>query len=299
MADSIKNVVVIGASGNLGKEVVQELLKAGFKVTAFAREESTATFPPGVTTKKVNYQSVEGLTAALQGQDAVVSTIATVAVGGQVPLVDAAIAAKVKRFIPSEFGINTRIVEGTSIGKILQGKVQALDYIVSKSQENPWFTWTGVSTGIFFDWGLKYGTVGFNKDTKTATIYDSGDEPVQASNLAFIGKAIGAILSQPEKTANQYLTIASFNPSQNQILKIVEAETGEKWKVEHASTAEQEKIGLEKLSKGDYSAFSNFLRSRIYADGAGRAVLGDKNAIGLLGLQEEDLAATVKEWLRG
>lgn len=136
----------------MGKEVVQELLKAGFKVTAFAREESTATFPPGVTTKKVNYQSVEGLTAALQGQDAVVSTIATVAVGGQVPLVDAAIAAKVKRFIPSEFGINTRIVEGTSIGKILQGKVQALDYIVSKSQENPWFTWTGVSTGIFFDW---------------------------------------------------------------------------------------------------------------------------------------------------
>ncbi|KAI0106802.1 NAD(P)-binding protein [Daldinia grandis] len=299
MADSIKNVAVIGASGNLGKEVVQELLKAGYKVTAFAREESTATFPPGVTVKKVNYQSVEGLTAALQGQDAVVSTIATVAVGGQIPLVDAAIAAKVKRFIPSEFGINTRIVEGTPIGNILQGKVKTLDYIISKSQEHPWFTWTGVSSGIFFDWGLIYGTAGFNKGTKTVTIYDSGDEPVQASNLAFIGKAIAAILSQPEKTANQYLTIASFNPSQNQILKIVEAETGEKWKVEHASTAEQEKIGLEKLSKGDYSAFSNFLRSRIYADGAGHATVGDKNAIGLLGLQEEDLAATVKEWLRG
>ncbi|KAI0844358.1 NAD(P)-binding protein [Daldinia vernicosa] len=299
MADSIKNVAVVGASGNLGKEVVQELLKAGFKVTAFAREESTATFPPGVAAKKVNYQSVESLTAALQGQDAVVSTIATVAVGSQVPLVDAAIAAKVKRFIPSEFGINTRIVEGTPIGQILQGKVKTLDYIISKSRENPWFTWTGVSSGIFFDWGLKFGTVGFNKDTKTATIYDSGDEPVQASNLAFIGKAIFAILSQPEKTANQYLTIASFNPSQNQILKIVEAETGEKWKVEHASTAEQEKIGEEKLSKGDYSAFSNFLRSRIYADGAGHAVSGDKNAIGLLGLQEEDPAATVKEWLRG
>ncbi|KAI1474185.1 NAD(P)-binding protein [Daldinia eschscholtzii] len=298
MADSIKNVTVIGASGNLGKEVVQELLKAGFKVTAFAREESTAT-SPDVVVKKVNYQSVETLTAALQGQDAVVSTIATVAVGSQVPLVDAAIAAKVKRFIPSEFGVNTRIVEGTSIGKILQGKVKTLDYIISKSQENPWFTWTGVSSGIFFDWGLKYGSVGFNKDTKSATIYDSGDEPVQASNLAFIGKAVVAILSQPEKTANQYLTIASFNPSQNQILKIVEEETGEKWKVEHVSTEEQEKIGLEKLSKGDYSAFSNFLRRRIYADGAGHAVLGDKNAVSFLGLQEEDVAATVKAWLRG
>ncbi|KAI8964686.1 NAD(P)-binding protein [Daldinia sp. FL1419] len=298
MASSIKNVAVIGASGNLGKEVVQELLKAGFKVAAFAREESTATFPPDVAVKRVNYKSVEDLTSKLQGQDAVVSTIATVAVGDQIPLVDAAIAAKVKRFIPSEFGINTRIVEGTSIGKILQGKVKTLDYIISKSQENPWFTWTGISSGIFFDWGLKYGTAGFNKDTKTVTIYDSGDEPVQASNLAFIGKAIVAILSQPDKTANQYLTIASFNPSQNQILKIVEEETGEKWKIEHSSTAEEEKIGLEKLSKGDYSAFSNFLRRRIYADGAGRAVLGDKNAIGSLGLEEEDVAVTVKEWLR-
>ncbi|KAI1372384.1 NAD(P)-binding protein [Hypoxylon crocopeplum] len=298
MASAIKNVAVVGGSGNLGKEVVQELVKAGFNVTAFSREDSTSTFPPGVASKRVNYQSVESLTSALDGQDAVVSTIATVAVGGQTPLVDAAVAAKVKRFIPSEFGINTRIVGGTAIGGILQGKIKTLDYLNAKSKENPWFTWTGISSGIFFDWGLDYGTAGFNKGTKTAVIYDSGNEPVQASNLAFIGRAIAAILSQPDKTANQYLSIASFNPSQNQILEIVEAETGEKWKVEHASTADQEHIGLEKLSKGDYSAFSNLLRRRIYADGANLAVKGETSANGLLGLQEEDLTATIREWLR-
>ncbi|KAI0380277.1 NAD(P)-binding protein [Hypomontagnella monticulosa] len=297
MAGSINNVAVIGASGNLGKEVVKELLKAGFKVTAFARENSTATFPSDVIVKKVDYQSVESLTAALEGQDAVVSTIATVAVGGQTPLVDAAIAAKVKRFIPSEFGINTRKIDNTGIGSILQAKVKTLDYIIEKSKQNPWFTWTGISSGIFFDWGLNFGTAGFNKDTKSAVIFDSGNEPVHASNLPFIGKAIAAVLSQPEKTANQYFTIASFNPTQNQILEIVEKETGEKWKVEHASTEEQEKIGLDKLSKGDFSAFPNLLRRHIYADGAGHAVQGADNAIGFLGLEEEDLATTVKEWL--
>ncbi|KAI1770309.1 NAD(P)-binding protein [Hypoxylon cercidicola] len=298
MASSIKKVAVVGASGNLGKEVVQELLKAGFEVTALAREDSTSEFPPNVTVKRVDYQSVESLTSALEGQDAVVSTIATVAVGNQTPLVDAAVSAKVRRFIPSEFGINTRVVGGTAIGSILQGKVKTLDYIIGKSQENPWFTWTGISSGLFFDWGLRVGSVGFDKRTKTATIYDSGDEPVQASNLPFLGRVVAAILSQPEKTANQYLSVASFNPSQNQILKIVEAKTGEKWKVEHASTAEQEKIGVEKLSKGDYSAFSNLLRSRIYADGAKLAVGGENSAVGLLGLQEEDLAASVEEWLQ-
>lgn len=146
--------------------------------------------------------------------------------------------------------------------------------------------------------GLRLGVTGFNKDTKTATIYDSGNEPVQASNLPFIGRAVAATLAQPEKTANQYFSIASFNPSQNQILEIVEAETGEKWKVAHADTAEEEKIGVEKLSKGDYSAFANLLRRHVYKDGANRAAKGDNSANGLLGLQEEDLAATVKEWLR-
>lgn len=121
-------------------------------MTAFAREGSESKFPADVTVKRVDYQSVESLTSALDGQDAVVSTIATVAVGGQTTLVDAAISAKVRRFIPSEFGINTRIVGGTAIGNILQGKVKTLDYIISKSQENPWFTWTGISSGIFFDW---------------------------------------------------------------------------------------------------------------------------------------------------
>ena len=102
--------------------------------------------------KKVNYASVESLSAALEGQDAVVSAIATVAVGGQTPLIDAAVQQGVKRFIPSEFGINTRIVEGTAIGKILQGKVKTVDYLEEKSKANPSFTWTGVSSGLFFDW---------------------------------------------------------------------------------------------------------------------------------------------------
>lgn len=61
-------------------------------------------------------------------------------------------AAGVKRFIPSEFGINTRKVQGTTIGKILAGKVAVVDYLAEKARENPGFSWTGLSTGLFFDW---------------------------------------------------------------------------------------------------------------------------------------------------
>ncbi|RYO93749.1 hypothetical protein DL766_002988 [Monosporascus sp. MC13-8B] len=295
---AIKNVVVAGGSGNLGKAIVKELLKAGYKVTVFARENSTSTFPSEVPVRKVDYGSVESLKHALEGQDAVVSTLATVAVVSQNPLIDAAVEAGVKRLIPSEFGINTRIVEGTAIGQLLQGKIKSVDYLEEKSKANPGFTWTGVSSGLFFDWGLKHGASGFNKSTKTATIYDSGNEAVQASNLRFIGRAVAAILANEDKTANKYLSVGSPNFSQNEVLKIVERETGEKWEVQKASTADEGKIGLEKLSKGDYSAFSNLLKERIFKDGAGLAAKGDSSANGLLGLQEESLEDTIKAWLR-
>jgi hypothetical protein len=62
------------------------------------------------------------------------------------------VAAGVKRFIPSEFGINTREVRGTPIGKILAGKIAVVDYLEETARKNPSFSWTGLSTGLFFDW---------------------------------------------------------------------------------------------------------------------------------------------------
>ncbi|KAI0905108.1 hypothetical protein F4823DRAFT_156616 [Ustulina deusta] len=297
MSSPIKNVAVVGGSGSLGRAVVSELVDAGFVVTALTREGSTATFPTGIVSKAVDYSSVQSLTAALGGQDAVVSTIATAAIAGQQLLVDAAVAAGVKRIIPSEFGVNTRFLGKEPIGTILQGKIQTLNYIHEKWKQNPSFTWTGISTGLFFDWGLEHGSIGLDKATKTATIFDSGNEPYQASNLPHIGKAIAAVLKHPGLTTNRYISIASFNPTQNQVLELAEKLTGEKWTINQLSTSEQQQIGADKLSKGDYSAFSNLLRKRVYEDGAGLAVQGPDNAIDLLGLEGDDLEGSLKAWL--
>ncbi|KAI0810114.1 hypothetical protein GGR55DRAFT_689283 [Xylaria sp. FL0064] len=297
MSSPIKNVAVVGGSGNLGRVVVRELVNAGFSVTALTREGSTATFPAGVASKAVDYSSIASLTAALEGQDALVSTIATAAIASQQPLVDAAVAAGVKRIIPSEFGLNTRILSKDPIANILQGKIKTLNYIHEKWRQNPSFTWTGISTGLFFDWSYEPHPTGLDKTTKTATIYDSGNEPYQASNLALIGKAVAGVLKHLELTTNRYISIASFNPSQNQILELAEKITGEKWTVNRVSSSEQQKIGLEKLSKGDYSAFSNLLRRRIYGDGAALAVEGPDNAVELLGLEGDDLEESVRAYL--
>lgn len=134
---------------------MRELLSAGFTVTGVTRESttnSTPKFPDGIDVKPVDYASFDALKAAFDGQDAVVSVVGTLAIGTQKTAIDAAVAAGVKRFIPSEFGINTRKVRGTPIGKILAGKIAVVDYLEKVVAREEGFSWTGLSTGLFFDW---------------------------------------------------------------------------------------------------------------------------------------------------
>lgn len=155
---AINTVAVVGASGNVGRPVVAALLEAGFTVTAITRPGSTSTFPSTISVRRADPTSVAELTAALSGIDAVVSASATEVIVGarQDPLIDAAVAAGVKRFIPSEFGHNLerfeKFPEGKTLREMLGGKVTTKKYLEQKARENEGFTWTGLGTSALFDW---------------------------------------------------------------------------------------------------------------------------------------------------
>ncbi|KAL2138917.1 hypothetical protein VTI28DRAFT_6049 [Corynascus sepedonium] len=301
---SIKTVAVLGATGNLGPAVVKELVDAGFDVTAVRRSgssEGQTSLPPGVVAiKTVDYTSFDDLKAAFDGQDAVVSVLATASVGAPQRLaVDAAVAAGVKRFIPSEFGINTRKVRGTSIGKILAAKIGTVDYLEELVAKGEGLTWTGVSTGLFFDWGLERTGLGvLNLKDKTATVVDSGNEKWYASTLAQIGRVVAGILKHPDETANKYLSTASFNISQNELIALVEELTGSKLAVTNINSADLVRVGEEKLAAGNFGAFVDFLKAHNAADGAGNGLTEEQSANGLVGVPYEDVREAVEGWLR-
>lgn len=87
--------------------------------------------------------------AAFKGQDAVVQIYFSGAPQSKV-LIDAAIKAGVKRFIPSEFGIDKGDDEVVKMVPFLAFKQEVSDYLISK--EDTGLTWTGIITGGFFDW---------------------------------------------------------------------------------------------------------------------------------------------------
>jgi hypothetical protein len=144
---------------------------------------------------------------------------------------------------------------------------------------------------------LDVGSLGFDAKSKTATIIDSGNEPFPASNLYYIGKAVASILKHTSETANKYFVVASFNPTQNEILQIVEDLTGARWTVNHQNSSDLRKIGDEKLAKGDYSAFRELLQVHLYSDGIGHGHKPGESANALLELPEEDLRSSIQAWL--
>jgi len=69
-------VLVIGASGKTGHEVVGQALAAGHEVTAFVRDPSRLKVRgPRLTVVRGDVRSVDDLRRALAGQDAVISTL--------------------------------------------------------------------------------------------------------------------------------------------------------------------------------------------------------------------------------
>lgn len=84
------------------------LLKSGRNITALTRESSTKTFPPGTNVVKSDF-SLASLTEIFKGKDAVISFMPIVALAEQGVVIEAAIAAGVPRFFPSEYGSDSSV----------------------------------------------------------------------------------------------------------------------------------------------------------------------------------------------
>ena len=73
---SINTVAIIGANGNIGGPVLKALIESGdFSITVLTRAGSKSTYPSTVKVTVVDFESVDSLTAAFKGQNAVISTI--------------------------------------------------------------------------------------------------------------------------------------------------------------------------------------------------------------------------------
>jgi len=116
-----KKIVIAGATGNLGGKIISALLNNGAEVVAITRLETDITKIKeleykGVAVFQIDTTNVSEVAKCLEGADCVVSALAGLRetiIDVQKILVDAAIKANVKRFIPSDYSLDfTTLIEG-------------------------------------------------------------------------------------------------------------------------------------------------------------------------------------------
>ena len=100
---ALKNIIVIGGSGNVGREILTSLLdsKSDFgTISALKRESVPASdtlqkfAQKGVQILEANFKDKASLVKAFKGADAVISTVNAPAFDDQYNFIDAAIEAK-------------------------------------------------------------------------------------------------------------------------------------------------------------------------------------------------------------
>jgi putative NADH-flavin reductase len=123
MSNPQKFVAVAGAAGHLGSLIALDLRKRNMAVKALvcpgtAASRTQILRDAGVVIEEVEFTNIPALTETLIGASTVVSALQglrDVMLGVQGALLDAAVAAEVQRFIPSDFSLDfTKTAPGSN-----------------------------------------------------------------------------------------------------------------------------------------------------------------------------------------
>lgn len=295
-------VAIAGATGNLGLPILEAVLDAGYDVTVLSRiggNSSKLRSYPKLIIKEVDFSSVKSLARALEGVDAVVSCLATLAIGAQNPLIDASVSAGVKRFIPAEFGMDSTNPLCMEL-PVCAPKVATQEYLLAKSETKPEFTFTGIANGLFLDWCLDAGII-LDLKKHSATLYNGGDVPFSTTRLADVARGVLGVLRNPLATANKIVYIQSACVTQNQLLEYAKEHDGKTWTTVGKSTELLRQESLQELSKGpDADVDTAMLGFCIVASwspeyGCDFSSHLDNELLGIEELNEHDLKKIVRE----
>ncbi|KAI1458848.1 putative oxidoreductase CipA-like protein [Annulohypoxylon moriforme] len=290
---TISKVAVAGASGAFGLPVVNQLLEDGFKVTVLVRKGTNHTFPSGVTITEVDYESPTTLTKALTGQDAVVSVVGFAGLSQQIPLVEAAVKAGVKRFIPSEYGGDA---ENEKISQLPMFTIKkTTKELLKKEAAQGKITYTLISNGPFLDMAMQYGMF-VNLKEKKIKLWDGGERPYSTTTVADAARAVSGVLKHPEETKNRVVFVRSATLTQKGLLERAKRVVGEDgWTVETPSVAASLEAAYAKLKETGEPDRLAFITSAIWGEGYGNNFQKvDNELLGVKELSDAELQSFIE-----
>lgn len=233
MSSPFRNIVIIGASGAIGSILLEAFLNTpSVTVTVIQRASSTKTvFPPAarVVTIADDYPH-DALIAAFTNQDAVINCVTTLAVRTQLRIISAAAEAGVRRFVPSEYGLNNNNPAARALNSVFREKGEVQDYLRTLE---PRMEWMAIANGMWLKWSATHEFLGMHIAERKFVFWDDGEglfSTTTEENTALA--VVNALTKKWEETANKVVWLSDFAVSQKQLLEAVERFTGERFKTE-------------------------------------------------------------------
>lgn len=188
----MKKVAVIGATGFVGTQVVNELTNRGYEVEAIVRDASKVQQNEKVTAKSVDVNNVDELAEALKGNDAVISSfnagwtnpnLYDDFLNGSINIEKAVEKSGVKRFI-TVGGAGSLYIEGNQLvdspefpAEYKAGATAARDYL-NKIKENNTLDWTFFSPAIEMHQGTAGIRVGKYRTSLENPVFDENGRSI-------------------------------------------------------------------------------------------------------------------------
>ncbi len=219
----MKNAIaVVGATGNLGGRIVTALLSKSAEVRAIVRPGSDPAkidelTKKGVTVIRSEMTDAQELAPAFEGVAVVISTVAglrDVIVDTQSVVLDAAVAAGVPRFIPSDFSTDyTKLPAGENRNFDLRREFKAyLDKAPIQA--------TSILNGAFGEI-LMYNIPLLDFKKQQVGYWEDADWRIDFTTMDDTAAFTAAAALDP--TAPRFLRIASFQISPNELVPVAEA----------------------------------------------------------------------------
>lgn len=270
-------------------------MKGGYDVTLLSRSEKTdEELPANIRRITADYNDKTSLVNALKGQHAVVSTVSVEAILGQKLIIDAAIQAGVRRFIPSDFGSLTTDPAASHLPHHVP-MVEIQNYLQSKSDQ---IEYTIFSIGAFTEFLVNYG-VAFDFEHKTAQVWGDGTTRISTTSLNGAARAIVGALKNPELTKNTNLHVHELAVTQSQLLSLAKKFSQQaEWTITKVDdpAAEFERLEVLARKQPDIPNIIGLVKASLLCgkyQGYYDAV--DNELVGLPFLTEQDLEARFAE----
>jgi nucleoside-diphosphate-sugar epimerase len=228
-ASSPALIVLAGATGDLGHRIALALLDRGAQVRALVRPGNTkpevaALRERGAEVVAVDFKDAAALTQACAGASCVVSALSglrDVIVDAQTQLLEAAVAAGVPRFIPSDYSIDfTKLPEGSNRNLDLRREFgRRLDQAPIQA--------TSILNGMFMDLLTGQAPVVLFK-IKRVLYWGSADQPLDFTTTADTAAYTAAAALDP--TTPRYLRVAGEVATVRDLQAAAGAVTGQRFR---------------------------------------------------------------------